>query len=384
MYGKMTHISGTYKYDSLDPQAFRLLRLHDAPSFNDPIECAIETYELDGESHPSYTALSYTWGTSPRSDTISLPAADNAQIHITPTLALALRHMRRLQATHPDLNSTTWWWIDMLCINQSSLPERTAQVSLMRRIFETAALTAAWLGPSEHNSDTLLHHLTASSTPSARRAWTSSEEGRAVIKAFQDRPYWQRAWIIQEVCVSPTVLLVCGDRTAPWKAMDAQHKWLRQRTFPEAHDVPDLRVLRNKFQRRELPLAFLVYRAKAARCANPRDRVFSLLGLVTGGEGARIVPDYALSPCEVFAAAIRAADEDLEEVGSRDVQAHGRWRRADSFRKKLMAVSLEVREHPHEPLKEGDAVQIREECDGLACGMWELCWTFCGIALQLE
>ncbi|KAJ4389587.1 hypothetical protein N0V93_007058 [Gnomoniopsis smithogilvyi] len=378
----MHQSSGPHEYDSLDsPQAFRLLRLHDAPSFDDPIECAIETHELDGESHPCYTALSYTWGSSSRTEAIHLPAS-KAHINVTPILAQALRYLRRLQSTHPDLKSN-WWWIDMLCINQDSLPERTAQVSLMRTIFQTASLTAVWLGPAEDNSDTLMFHLT-DSTPSDRRVWTSSPEGNSAIKAFQDRPYWRRTWIIQEVCVSPNVMLLCGDKVAPWKAFEAQHKWLRQRSFPESHDVPDLRVLRNKFQRNELHLGFLVYRAKAAQCANPRDSVFGLLGLVTGGLGLKVVPNYKLSPCAVFSTAIRVARADLEESGLRDALIRGRRkpRGAYGFRKKLLAVMEEIQDHLHEPLSEDDS--IRTDCDGFQCGMWDLCWRFCGIALQLE
>lgn len=261
--------------------------------------------------------------------------------------------MRRLQSTHPDLDRP-WWWVDMLCINQASLPDRTTQVSLMRDIFQTATPTAAWLG---HDSGTLMLHLTAGSTPSAKRAWVSATEGETAIKAFQDRPYWQRAWIIQEVCVSHNVLqVVCGHKTAPWKAMNAEHKWLRQRAFPEAHKVPDLRVLRPKFQRGELPLGFLVYRAKAAQCLNPRDQIFSLLGLVTGGSGAHLVPDHGLSPCEVFAAAIRAIDGDLGEACSKDIHRRGQMKRADSFQKKLFVTLQELREHSHGPLNEIESI----------------------------
>lgn len=378
----MSKSSEEHEYDNLaTPQAFRLLRLHHAVSFDDPIECTIETHELDGECHPPYTALSYTWGSSSRTESVYLPST-KGHVRITPILAQALRYLRRLQSTRPELNST-WWWIDMLCINQASLSERTAQVSLMRAIFQTATLTAVWLGPAENDSDVLMFHLT-DSTPSDRRAWTSSLEGKAAIKAFQDRPYWRRTWIIQEVCVSPNVLLVCGEKVATWKAYEAQHKWLRQRSFPESHDVPDLRVLRNKFQKDQLHLGFLVYRAKAAQCTNPRDSVFGLLGLVTGGLGLKIVPDYRLSPCEVFSTAIRAAYGDLEESGARDSQSRGQGKpkRADSFRKKMMAILEEVQDHIHQPLSIDETGRV--DCDGVDCGMWGVCWRFCGIALQLE
>lgn len=87
-------------------------------------------------------------------------------------------------------------------------------------------------------------------------------------------------------------------------------------------------------------------------------------------------------PCEVFAAAIRAVDTDLGAAGSRDGQRRGQLKRADTFQKKLTAALSQVRDHPHVPLSEDDGSECRKECDGLVCGMWELCWTFSGIALH--
>lgn len=360
------------------PQSFRLLRLRDAAFLEDPIECSIETYELDEEGRPAYTALSYTWGSSSRDDIIAL--ASGSVVKGTPTLVQALRYMRQLQQTRDDMNGV--WWIDMVCIDQDNISERGQQVALMRDIFQAAVMTVVWLGPSSGGSDTLMDYLDGNVAHSRRafRSWTSSAEGKAAIRGFQDRPYWKRAWIIQEVCVSRDVLLVFGRKTAPWKALDASHKWLR--TYPQAHSVPDLRVLRSRFQSTDLRLGFLVYRAAAAQCTNGRDKVFSLLGLVTSGRGVKMVPDYAMSPCAVFAGAIRAVQADVEQSNSPVEPSRGRWRRADSFRKRYVQIVDEVQSHSHDPLDDND--DRRLDCDGVSCGMWELCWKFSGIALHLD
>lgn len=372
----------SHSYQALSsPQAFRLVRLHDAPCFEDPVQCSIKVYELDGEDVPAYTALSYTWGCSSRDTTVAT-SAEGAFVRVTATLVEALRYMRELQQGREDSCSGTWWWVDMICINQDSLEDRNQQVARMRDIFQMATKTVAWLGPARDGSDQLMDHL-AGTAPSSRRdfrAWKASPEGRAAVNAFQNRPYWGRAWIIQEVCVSREVVLACGRRRAPWQALHGAHNWLR--TYPQAHSTPDLRVLRQRFQARDLQLGFLVYRAAGAQCANAQDKVFSLLGLVTSGQGTRIVPDYAMSPCAVYAAAIRAAEADVGHIRSENGPGRGRWRRADSFRKKMLLITDEIRAHPHDPLAEDDSVRLG--CDGLECGMWELCWKYGGIALQLE
>lgn len=368
-----------YVYTGLSsPQSFRLLRLHDAAFLEDPIECSIETYELDGEERPAYTTLSYTWGSAARDEIIAL--ANGGVVKGTSTLVQALRYMRRLQQTRDDVVGV--WWIDMVCIDQDNISERSQQVALMRDIFQAAAMTVVWLGPSSDGSDALMDYLGGNVAHSRRafRNWTSSAEGKAAIGGFQDRPYWKRAWIIQEVCVSRDVLLVCGCKTAPWKALDASYKWLRP--YPQAHSVPDLRVLRSRFQNLELRLGFLVYRAAAAQCTNGRDKVFSLLGLVTSGRGVKMVPDYSMSPCSVFAGAIRAVQADVDHFNSPVEPSRGRWRRADTFKKRYIQILDEIQGHRHDPLEDNDA--LRSDCDGLGCGMWELCWKFSGIAMHLE
>lgn len=375
----MDHTKQSYVYGSLSsPQSIRLFKLHDAASFDEPIECSIETCELDGDMCPAYAALSYTWGSSARDELITL--AGGTVVKATPALTEALRHMRRLQRTRDDLTGT--WWIDMICIDQDNLRERGQQVALMRDIFQAADTTVVWLGPSGDGSDELMDFLAGTAVRSRRafRSWTSSAGGRAAIQGFQDRPYWKRAWIIQEVCVSRDVLLACGRKTAPWKSLDASHKWLR--TYPQAHSVPDLRILRQHFQSSGLRLGFLIYRTSASQCTNSRDKIFSILGLVTSGQGGKIVPDYSVSPCSVFSEAIRSVENDLGRSKSEPGPSYRRWRRADSFKKKYAQIMDEVQTHCHNPLADDDGA--RSICDGISCGMWELCWKFCGIALHLD
>lgn len=415
--GESQHMHPPYVYSALSsPHSIRLLRLHDAASFDDQVECSIETHELDADARPPYTALSYTWGGSSRDETIVVTSAglhDGAVVPVTPTLTEALRYMREFQrdrdrdrddtssgsssGNDSGNDSSAWWWVDMVCIDQTNVAERSQQVALMRDIFQAAATTTAWLGPAADGSDELMAHLVGEGGGrQALRAWAGSAAGRAAVASFQGRAYWGRAWVIQEVCVSRAVVLACGRRTAAWRALDAAHKWLW--TYPHAHSTPDLRVLRQRFQGRDrqpdrsrtydgaspgLTLGFLVYRASAARCSDARDKVFALLGLVTSGHGAALVPDYSMSPCAVFAAAIRATEKDVTRPPApASGSSRGRWRRADSFRKKLVLITEEIRENPHNPLNDDDGVRLG--CDGSGCGTWELCWRYCGIALHLE
>jgi Heterokaryon incompatibility protein (HET) len=45
------------------------------------------------------------------------------------------------------------FWIDAICIDQSSIAERSHQVSRMKEIYKTAKEVVAWLGPEAKKSE---------------------------------------------------------------------------------------------------------------------------------------------------------------------------------------------------------------------------------------
>jgi hypothetical protein len=59
-------------------------------------------------------------------------------------------------AQNRDEAQTHTWWIDAICINQASLPERSSQVAMMRSIYSTAFQTLIYLGPSTPLSSTAM------------------------------------------------------------------------------------------------------------------------------------------------------------------------------------------------------------------------------------
>ncbi|KAF1974863.1 hypothetical protein BU23DRAFT_460478, partial [Bimuria novae-zelandiae CBS 107.79] len=44
-------------------------------------------------------------------------------------------------------------WVDTVYINQKDVLERNAQVAMMGKIFESAALVVCWFGPAAEDSD---------------------------------------------------------------------------------------------------------------------------------------------------------------------------------------------------------------------------------------
>lgn len=141
-----------YRHQPLpDNRSIRVLHLQPASNRAAPIQCRIETVSLD--QPPIYFALSYSWDAQTPSEPISiLLSAFHNDLHpqcrllkVTANCAAAMRRLR-----HPVEARTIW--IDSICIDQTSLAERSSQVALMCEIFRKASLVVVWLGEGDKDS----------------------------------------------------------------------------------------------------------------------------------------------------------------------------------------------------------------------------------------
>lgn len=86
---------------------------------------------------PLFHALSYVWGDPMRSHEILI---DGKRFPVTKNLYLALRSMQS------GITGAMHVWADAICINQEDNPEKSAQIQLMREIYNTASEVRIWLG----------------------------------------------------------------------------------------------------------------------------------------------------------------------------------------------------------------------------------------------
>jgi hypothetical protein len=129
-----------YKYQPLSsPRAIRVVELLPALRFSAQLCCSLVETSLD-VAEP-FDALSYVWG-YPKGDK---PLQCQGQtILITENCELALRHIRHRKRK-------IRLWVDAVCINQNSVPERNQQVSIMGEIYQMATCVTVWLGEGNSN-----------------------------------------------------------------------------------------------------------------------------------------------------------------------------------------------------------------------------------------
>ena len=154
-----------------------------------------------------------------------------------------------------------------------------------------------------------------------------------------ERPWFSRAWIIQEVALSTKLVLQCGPRTVSWKNFYYLARALAMETSGERipailsnsplQRVQFIESTRAMVQaRRERPstslpssqstdeaalkgqwrsFESLVSSARSYGATNPRDHIYALLGLVDPDVGRQIGVDYDSDTLSVFRGYVRKA-----------------------------------------------------------------------------
>lgn len=120
-------------YSTLQSDEIRTL-LVEPGSKGSPIVCELQV--IPSPRSNQYEALSYVWGDTAKSTSIS---CNGFKFPVTESLHSALLHLRYA-------DSWRRLWVDQLGINQASQSEVMKQVSLMGTIYSSASRVIVWLG----------------------------------------------------------------------------------------------------------------------------------------------------------------------------------------------------------------------------------------------
>jgi hypothetical protein len=214
---RLRHIYG----DRLEAGTARILILQ-AGSPSDEIECELRQRNLltqvSLDDGLAYEALSYVWGEPESGASITLCGSC---FPVTDNLAEALRHLRLTDRER-------LLWVDAICINQYDEEEKEMQVRSMHKIYRLAQRVIAWLGVQDNASNQAfglmsigqkLHRDPAAAAITLQVGNEDRHQDNAVRK-FMERPYWSRAWIVQEMMVARSLVIQCGPEMVPYAALE--------------------------------------------------------------------------------------------------------------------------------------------------------------------
>ncbi|KAH7091383.1 heterokaryon incompatibility protein-domain-containing protein [Paraphoma chrysanthemicola] len=314
----------------LETRQIRLLKVDPKTPVGGPMICKLEVFPVS--KNTVYTALSYTWGPPPSTETILVNGAPF-----------------KVRQNLYDFLYMAWWmsmeqyfWIDQICIDQQNTEEKNHQIKLMGLIYHQAQGVLAWLGRHSRDSDHAIRFVKSvalsGDVNDCIRILENTYDGAPVLKAqyqhattsFFARPYWGRLWVVQEMNLARSVSFYCGptefslselkriirDSLKLWEAPtinpDAMRLIIDSQDLIAMTAIPNdtetwasLKLLRAPLRNARTRLRSLVWLHCDAACVDPRDKIYGLLSLATDygaalAEELLLDVDYNKTTAEVF------------------------------------------------------------------------------------
>ena len=347
---ELDDVTQHFRHDSLNsPGLIRLIELLPG-DWEDDIRCNILTVSL--KNPPAYDALSYSWGDEPQDDpdlsadflSSLLRAFESGQKFLQcngQILLISINLYNALRRLRDKL--VRYLWVDRVCIDQSNVLERTEQVRLMGKIYSDARLVLVWLGEEDSHTIPAFALMEKISKLATVRAFPSlhtttskilnadalqamglpsfpSADWESMHRLFE-RAWFQRSWVIQEVALADAAVAVCGCRIFNWDDIGRTGQYLvasgfiramqdtygRQGRPTFASTIQNSRAWVKRDADRSLTL--LLASMRRFKATDPRDKIYSLLGLVRSKKDPEshgkvddnvIRPDYSSSVDTVF------------------------------------------------------------------------------------
>jgi hypothetical protein len=253
---------------------------------------------------------------------------DKSPFYVTRNLHDAFRHLR----SDASFSSPSYLlWIDMICINQLDDDEKNIQVVRMRETYKDACKVIVWLDDYPERREAtgevasfLSEHIPP--TPDGQMyvglppEYLLEPQNAAVLRTLcQDvlrRPWWWRMWVIQGVALARSILVLCDGHHLSWEHLVYTTQWIRILNInmlkPEAQGLYDTNPylpninFKSRYRHKhvfgrdvDLPILELLHNASSCLASNPKDMVYSLLGLTTDMEASnhpnnegKLVVDY--------------------------------------------------------------------------------------------
>lgn len=258
-----------YQYTPLDAskQQIRLLKVDKTTPSTRPPRCTVHPFDI--ALAPQYIALSYTWGPPDPSHHILIA---NGTFKVRDNLYNFLCEFRRNNSVNKGI---AYIYIDQICINQSNIEERNAQVRLMTDIYTRSALVLVWLGNDPR--------MVRAAQRFAQELEDQDEETPAdnrYLEIYLSNRYFNRVWIVQEVSLAKEIQALCGSESVRWEAARMGVNSLDQINVKAAVYPTTIKDLFKEKDARNRRLDEVVATYSRHECQDLKDKVYGLLGLV--------------------------------------------------------------------------------------------------------
>ncbi|KAI9695745.1 MAG: hypothetical protein M1820_008417 [Bogoriella megaspora] len=331
-------------------------------------------YFYEPRRKQSYRCLSYAWGSPGQTQSVLINGKPfNIRLNLWIFLNTVRQRKAKIERENRGISDNAaeaedLFWIDALCIDQSSVEEKNHQVRQMSKIYSNAKQVIVWLGGETPGANLCFRSMEAivakCNVGAEDDIWTetvnmskmnivdhqridttlyySSVEGGGISKSYTGPSidyevlpetsqgmcglgYWERTWVIQEVVLGHDVVIWQGSLTMPWcdfskvwgclenkaehMAGNASASFLSR--LKDTSLAPFMQMVEYGKTNRWGPLDKFIEINCNLKCFDVRDRVFSLLSLAK--RNTQITANYHLSPLGLFLKMVKARLEDKHD-----------------------------------------------------------------------
>ncbi|KAF3041665.1 hypothetical protein E8E12_002387 [Didymella heteroderae] len=322
-----------------DHSEIRLLLLHPA-GWDEPVRCDFKVASL--KDHPTYSALSYVWG---REDAVHEISVWLGEVELAPDIWL-----ESTAATDPGRCYDIPTINDTLELSPHSEQHDNEFFKALDSLPESEALLriALFLEFMAKRSDFRQTYLFWNPAGNARL----KQHWEQVLRTIPENPWFDRLWVVQEVVLAPTVIILIGpvalplDTIARAKEAHLQHKqWPYYGGFKHTateilletaiSPFVDIARVRKQIRDRAASLTLAELRLQLSRRAATvdHDQVFSLLGLAAylrGSEETQAsqtevelrAPDYDSAPASIYKVITRQHIQERSNLLPLSISSH--------------------------------------------------------------
>ncbi len=193
---------------------------------------------------------------------------------------------------------------------------------MMRTIYFKAVVVEVWLGTATPDSELgmeVLAHLSSKEDPTLPPPWENDAPPLVLagLSDIMNRPYFLRLWIVQEIAVSASVVLICGNRTVMWPSEPSRiYRFLRNLKVAEISpqwEQCGLKAINMGYLTQLLTLQLrqhsvsidpdildIAHDQRHRRATDRRDMIIGLLGLAADSDREKVQIDYSKTVDEFF------------------------------------------------------------------------------------
>lgn len=325
--GKLDDQDGLFEHKYSKLQCARNIRLleYSATSNCNKVRFHLSENSIDAIGG-RFIAISYCWGGE--KPTEYLPISSRAYLKVTKTVYSILRHISGVASGLPV-------WIDAICINQEDCGEKGVQVSMMGDIYAAARCVLVWLGDgnlTQASQLALWSYLTSPYTHNNTALCDIGSfggVGDSLFGSVLQSPWFERAWIVQEVCLARKVLFLCGavGMSLPFLKDYLEIRRKNYNSLPDSYSIPSdwgrtslpvfeqfpklcahRKLILENGGKPRVTLTDILLEFQSFKATDPRDKVFAFLGLA---DYHNLQPDYTDSIGNVFTKAMIVCSPSL-------------------------------------------------------------------------